>query len=190
MPSMTIEQFRQVVLTRYESPAEGAQQADTIAHLDEFLRRHVAVLWSTTVSLESKISPPPTDHQADIHESLKRDLADLVATWQQSILSRPRVTIPPADLVFRNKVIGRYSTPCATAMTAEIAESLDEDLSASLANFWALMSEFHFLVEGLARRRSPDLASQAKEMLGEAVEMWKASILNRPRSHAGAKGPA
>lgn len=185
MASLTNDQFREAVLKQYETAAAAAPTTSVAAQLDESLRGTFVKLWEKVLLLEGLTLRLPTGDPATIQLLFQGELDEVVETWQQSMLSRPRVTIPGNDPEFRRKVTERYNTPSATVLAVEIANSLDKDLSGAYITFWELIYQLHLSASELAETRDCDLGEQTKLNLQSLIKTWKESLLLRPRARTG-----
>ena len=172
MPSLTFEQFQNAVKTCYESPTTTTATADMATQLDELLRGHCAKLWEKVLLLESLTLHLTPGDPATIQLMFRGELDEVVETWQQSILSRPRMTIPDSDPEFRSKVIERFNSSCEVVSTSEIGKSLDEDFSLDYTTFWALTHQLYLCAEELAENtRSRFGRSDKNQSVGTGQDM-------------------
>jgi hypothetical protein len=182
MPAQPIQDFRRTVVSRYDTTAQPSERTTVAQELDDTLWGLVAQQWEDILLLEFQIANPPTGDPGTVLADLRGALHRVIETWQESILARPRVTLPPSDIDFHRQVVERYNTPPETASPAEIARSLDHDLAKLHEEFWSTCFQLRLLVAELAQTRDPDDAALTKENLQALLRIWKASILNRPRA--------
>jgi hypothetical protein len=185
MAALPTEAFRDAVRAAHQQPAQESTRADVAARLDGSLRGRVEQTREQIRLLDGMTRRPPTGDPNSILTNFRGELDRLVEEWQQSILARPRATLPPTDDDFRAKALGRYDAPAEAASPDELARSLDDSLFGFFVDVGGLAFQLHLIVKALAGAPDPDLGEQARVVLADLVAAWKASVLSRPRSHSG-----